>query len=214
VPVKSQGAVIAVGITLLASVIGLLAFPAPEMSLFHQVLMGFGLYGFIFLVLAGLILPFLKEFVRAFGKPFLKIHHFFALTGLVFITLHPLMYSYEQMSLLVFVPDTSNWLLFWAFAGRVAFPLLYIALAAALLRKKVPVYWRPFHLLIYLALTVAIVHANLLGRSFYFSPTITMIFDALYAASIFGFVIKRYQNYKLRKKQQSIRNVLTLKKKL
>jgi predicted ferric reductase len=211
VSVKPQGIVIAIGIAILTLVIGLLAFPATQTSLFHEILMGFGLYGFMFLVLASLILPFLKEFVQAFGKPFLKIHHFLAAIGLFFITLHPLMYAYEQMSLSVFLPITSSWLLFWAFAGKIAFPLLYIAFAAALLRKKAFGHWRPFHMLIYLALTVAIVHANLLGRSFFFSPAITAIFDALYAASIIGFVIKRCQNYKLRKKQQLLRSTLKSK---
>jgi DMSO/TMAO reductase YedYZ heme-binding membrane subunit len=152
------------------------------------------------LVFAALTLPFLKELVRAFGKPFLSIHHTFAAVGLALITLHPVLFAVESSSAYVFVPTFSSWFLFWAFGGQVALPMLYVAFAAALLRRKAVTHWRPFHMLIYVALFFGIVHANLLGQSFRGSIVIVAIYDVLFAASMGVFIFKRYQNYRLRKR--------------
>ncbi len=199
-PLKRLGGLFLVGIAGLATAIGLLAFPSSTGPAIRQVLMACALYSYMFLVLAALTLPFLKELVTAFGKPFLSIHHTFAALGLAFITLHPVLYAVESSSASVFVPSLSSWLLFWAFGGQVALPLLYVAAAAALLRRKAVTKWRPLHMLIYAALAFGIVHANLLGQSFYGSIGIVAIYDALFAASMGVFIFKRYQNYQLRKR--------------
>jgi DMSO/TMAO reductase YedYZ heme-binding membrane subunit len=158
--------------------------------------MFFGLYGFLFLSLATLITPFLKEITQAFGEPLLKIHHAFSILGIVFITLHPVFNAIDRLSLSVFVPRFDSWDRFWMLAGRPAFIILYIALFAAVLRAKAPKYWRPFHALIYIVLLFGIVHANLLGDSFQ-NLGIVIIFDALFSAAIAGFVLKRYRNHQL-----------------
>ncbi len=90
-PLKRLGGLFLVGIAGLATAIGLLAFPSPTGPAIRQVLMACALYSYMFLVLAALTLPFLKELVTAFGKPFLSIHHTFAALGLAFITLHPVL---------------------------------------------------------------------------------------------------------------------------
>jgi DMSO/TMAO reductase YedYZ heme-binding membrane subunit len=200
VTIKPQGILLVAAIAVLALTVGLLSFPVGDTSLFHQVLLGFALYGYMMLVLAALVLPFLREFVQAFGKPFLKIHHTFAFTGLVLVTLHPALFAYEQMSLAFYVPNVSSWFLFFAYGGSVAFPILYVALAAALIRRKAPRSWRFVHMLVYVALAFGIVHANILGRSFFDNPAITVIYDGLFAAALVGLVVKRYQNYQLKKR--------------
>jgi len=159
--------------------------------------MFFGLYGFLFLSLATLIPPFLKEITQAFGKPFLKIHHAFSILGIVFITLHPVFNAIDHLSLSVFVPRFDSWERFWMFAGRPAFIILYIALFAAVLRTKTPKYWRPFHALIYVVLLFGIVHANLLGDDFE-NLEIMIIFNALFLMSIASFALKRYRNHRVR----------------
>jgi sulfoxide reductase heme-binding subunit YedZ len=196
---KREGALLLLGVIALAVIIWLLVFPSSEEDLIHQLVMFFALYGYLFLAMATLTTPFLKEIARAFGDTFLKVHHAFSILGIVFITLHPVFNAIDRLSLSVFVPRFDSWERFWMFAGRPAFIILYIALFAAVLRTKTPKYWRPFHALMYVVLLFGIVHANLLGDSFE-NLGIAVIFDALFVASIAGFVLKRYRNRQLRER--------------
>ena len=196
---KREGAVLLLSIIALAVIIGLLVFPSSEEDFIHLLVMFFGLYGYLFLSLATLATPFLKEITQAFGKPFLKVHHAFSILGIVFITLHPVFNAIDRLSLSVFVPRFDSWERFWLFAGRPAFIILYIALFAALLRTKTPKYWRPFHALMYVVLLFGIVHANLIGDDFE-NLGIMIIFNALFLMSIASFALKRYRNHQLREK--------------
>jgi predicted ferric reductase len=197
---KREGAVFLLGITALAVIIALLFLSsAGEGELAHLAVRFFGLYGFLFLSVATLITPFLKEITQAFGKPFLKVHHSFSLLGIIFITLHPIFNAIEYLSLSVFVPRFDSWLLFWRLAGRPAFIILYIALFAAVLRRRVPKYWRAFHALMYVVLLFGIVHANLIGDDFE-NLGVMIIFNALFLASLASFALKRYRNYSRRLK--------------
>jgi predicted ferric reductase len=203
---KREGAVFLTGIIALAVIIALLVLPEalPEVAeeeagLIHVLIRLFGLYGYLFLSVAILTTPFLKEITQAFGKPFLKVHHAFSILGVVFITLHPVFNAVQRLSLAVFVPSFDSWERFWILAGRPAFIILYIALLAAILRAKAPKYWRPFHALMYVVLLFGIVHANLIGDDFE-NLGIMIIFDALFLASIASFTLKRYKNYHTRLK--------------
>jgi len=171
-PLKRASVVVLLGIIALAVIIALLVLPEalPEVTeeegQFHVLVRLFGLYGYMFLSVATLITPFLKEVTQAFGKPFLRVHHIFSILGIVFITLHPVFNAAQQLSLTVFVPRFDSWEGFWMFAGRPAFIILYIALLAAILRVQAPKYWRPFHALMYIVLLFGLVHANLIGDDF------------------------------------------------
>jgi predicted ferric reductase len=197
---KREGAVFLLGITALAVIIALLFLSsAGEGELAHLAVRFFGLYGFLFLSVATLITPFLKEITQAFGKPFIKVHHSFSILGIFFITLHPVFNAVQRLSLSVFVPRFDSWLLFWRLAGRPAFIILYIALFAAVLRRRVPKYWRAFHALMYVVLLFGIVHANLIGDDFE-NLGVMIIFNALFLASLASFALKRYRNYSRRLK--------------
>jgi DMSO/TMAO reductase YedYZ heme-binding membrane subunit len=200
-PLNRAGIVMLLGIIALSVIIAVLVLPEalPEVAeeeegLVHVLVRLFGLYGFLFLGVATLITPFLKEVTQAFGKPFLRIHHAFSILGIIFITLHPVFNAIQRLSLSVFVPRFDSWERFWMFAGRPAFIILYIALLAAFLRAKAPKYWRPFHALMYIVLLFGIVHANLIGDDFG-NVGIMIIFNALFVASIAVFAIKRFRNY-------------------
>lgn len=171
-----------------------LIFAEPE-DVMHVFVRLFALYGYLFLGIAVLTTPFLKETIQAFGKPFLKIHHAFSILGLVFVTLHPIFNAVDRLSLAVFVPNFASWGIFWLLAGRPAFIILYIAFVAALLRRKAPKYWRYFHASMYIVLLFGIVHANLIGADFQ-TPWIMVLFNALFAAALAGFAAKRYRNYR------------------
>jgi predicted ferric reductase len=192
---KREGAVFLLVVIALAVIIALLFLSsAGEEEITHLALRFFGLYGYLFLSVATLTTPFLREVTQAFGKPFLKVHHSFSILGIVFITLHPVFNAIERLSLSVFVPRFDSWERFWMFAGRPAFIILYIALVAALLRAKAPKYWRAFHALMYVVLLFGIVHANLIGDDFQ-NLGILIIFNALFLASLASFALKRYRNY-------------------
>src|SRR4030066_2138418 len=187
-PLKKTGVLAILGVILLALVITLLFLPhaMPEIAegeTAHVLTRLFGLYGFLFLSVATLTTPFLKEVTQAFGKPFLRVHHAFSAFGIAFITLHPVFNAVERLNLSVFLPRFDSWERFWMLAGRPAFIILYVAIAGALLRIKAPRYWRFFHALMYVVLLFGIVHANLLGEDFE-SLGIMLIFDALFLSSI------------------------------
>mgnify|MGYP000134032735 CR=1 FL=1 len=153
-PLKRAGVVFLLGIAVLAVIIAVLFLPnATDVDLTRLAVRFFGLYGYLFLSVATLITPFLREVTQAFGRPFLKVHHSFAIVGLILVTLHPVFNAIERLSLSVFVPRFDSWNLFWLFAGRPAFILIYIAVFAAFLRVKSAKYWRTFHALMYVAVS-------------------------------------------------------------
>jgi predicted ferric reductase len=196
---KRNGVSVLLGVLFLALLIAIFVLPdvLPEISegeTVHVFTRLFALYGFFFLGVATLITPFLTEVTRAFGKPFLKVHHAFSILGIVLITLHPTFNAIDRLSLSVFLPTFASWEVFWQLAGRPAFIILYVAVAAALLRAKAPKYWRFFHALMYIVLLFGIVHANLIGDDFE-NLGIIVIFNALFIASIVSFAYKRYKNY-------------------
>lgn len=209
-PLKKTGFLILLAVALLAIGIAILFLPSafnnsstPRVDV---VLIRFlGLYGFLLLSIAALMSPFLVEITRAFGRPFIRIHHAFAAIGILLITLHPIFNALQTLTLAVFIPIFSSWLSFWIYAGRPALYLFYIGIGAALLRMKTPKYWRIFHALIYVVLFFGIVHANLLGEDFT-NIGIQIIFDALFSASIVGLAYKRYRNFTIRRKYRDFNN--------
>lgn len=137
-----------------------------------------GVWGFISLSF-GALLNMNKNAVRSqFGKPFLTIHHIFAISGLILITLHPVLYAYLAMDPGVFIPDTSSLYDFLATGGRIAFILIYLAFCAGIFRMALKSRWRFIHGLVYPALILAVVHANLIGQTMV-SPVVSVIINGL-----------------------------------
>jgi len=205
-PLKKAGVAVILVVVFLALLIALMVLPeavpeaTSENAMFHVLVRVFGLYGYLFLGVATLTSPFLKEVTQAFGRPFLRVHHAFSVLGLVFITLHPVSDALRWHSLLVFLPRFDSWWWFWVTAGRPAFFFFYIGVVAALLRPKAPSYWRPFHWLMYIALSFGIIHANLIGEDFG-NLGISFLFNTLFIASIVGFVFKRLRNFRAKRKE-------------
>jgi len=196
---KREGVIFLLGIAALAAVVAVLFLAsATNAEPVRLVVRFFGLYGYLFLSVATLITPFLKEVTQTFGKPFLKVHHSFSIMGIVFITLHPVFNAIERLSLSVFIPNFSSWDTFWRLAGRPAFILFYIAVFAAVLRAKAPKYWRTFHALMYVVLLFGIVHANLIGTDFE-NFGVMLIYNALFAAALVAFALKRYRKHLMKK---------------
>jgi len=148
-----------------------------------------GLYGYLSLSLAAILTLYLRDIYKLFGRPFLKVHHTFAAFGLAAITLHPVVLAVRIASPRIFVPDITSWDGFWINAGRPALIVIYIALAAALIRTRIPTFWKHLHLLMVAALTFAIVHANLIGTDFQYA-SIALLYNGLFAVVIGAIVVK------------------------
>ncbi len=177
--------------------VSLFAFSLGHSNLLTLALRLFALNGYIALSVAAIMTPFLKEVTLFFKKPFTKVHHYFAAAGLLLISLHPIAFSIQAMSLSVFNPNFMSLYLFFFFGGIIALILIYVALGASLLRKKIMTSWRPFHMLIYLALFIGVIHANYRGTDFQ-SVYIQIIYDALFAGALIAFCLKRIQFYRVK----------------
>lgn len=149
----------------------------------------FGLYGYLSLSIASILTLYLRDIYKLFGKPFLKVHHAFAAFGLATITLHPVILAVRIASPRIFIPDLSGWTGFWINAGRPALIVIYVALAAVLLRNRIPTAWRPLHVLMVAALAFAIVHANLIGTDFQYA-SIAFLYNGLFAVVIGAIIVK------------------------
>jgi hypothetical protein len=95
-------------------------------------------------------------------------------------------------SLFVFLPVTPFLEGYVANAGRIALPLIYIAVVGALFRTRFSE-WRYFHLIIYLALLLGLLHGTLFSRYFFGSLFLNVLFLGLGAALVAAFVAKRWQ---------------------
>jgi DMSO/TMAO reductase YedYZ heme-binding membrane subunit len=160
------------------------------------------LYGFMALAIATAMTPFLKEVTLAFGRPFIRVHHLFAILGIIFATLHPVFFAIQSMNLAVFIPRFDDWYTFWSLAGRLALYIIYIVSAAGLLRVLVPRYWRYFHWLMYLVLLFVIVHGNLIGQDFQ-NLGILIIMNVLFIIAMGAFFLKRFQTYQRKKRSRN-----------
>lgn len=185
-----------IGIIFIAvSIIAVLSFPG---DMFGFLIRLFALWGYICLAVAAVITPFLKEIYKIFGRPFLKVHHFFASSGLALITLHPAFVAIQSRSVAVLIPEFTSWYGFWAYAGRPALIFLYLAFIAVLFRKKFK-FWRIIHALMYLVLFLGFIHAILIGTDFN-NIAIKIIYSVLFAFTMASFIIKRLQLYRSFKK--------------
>lgn len=163
----------------------------------------FALNGYIALSIAVIMSVFLKDITLFFRKSFTNVHHYFAAAGLLLITLHPIFVTIQALTPTVLLPNFSSLYLFFYNGGVVAFVLVYIGFGAALLRKKMMHYWRYLHALMYVALFIGVVHANLRGIDFQ-NIYIRIIYDGLFVAVLAAFVLKRWQFYRIRARARKL----------
>ncbi|MHA2406703.1 MAG: hypothetical protein ACXADB_03380 [Candidatus Hermodarchaeia archaeon] len=199
---KRNGWLFLLGVLFLYILVTVLAFFTVYTNPLYFAIRLCALYGFMALAIATALTPFLKEVTLAFGRPFIRVHHLFAIFGIVFATLHPIFFAIQSMNLAVFIPRFDDWYTFWSLAGRLALYIIYIAATAGLLRVLVPRYWRYFHWLMYLVLLFVIVHGNLIGQDFQ-NLGILIIMNVLFVIAIGAFFLKRYQTYQRKKRSRN-----------
>ena len=192
-------------IIVFALAVSIVAFSTYYIGPFDLAIRLFALNGFIALSVAAILTPFIKEVTLFFKKSFIKVHHYFAFSGLILITLHPIGVVLQALNPALFLPNVGSFYLFLFYGGSIALISIYIAFGAVLLRRKVVAYWRPFHALMYLALFFAVIHANLAGYDFQ-NVYLMIIYDGLFVAVIFAFVLKRLQFYKIKAQRKKMVN--------
>jgi hypothetical protein len=104
----------------------------------------FALNGFIFLSVAAILTPFIKEITLFFKKSFIKVHHYFAAAGLLLITLHPVAVAIQALNPALLLPNVGSLFLFLFYGGSTALIAIYVAFWAVLLRKKLWLTGMPF----------------------------------------------------------------------
>lgn len=199
-PFKKE-AILLIASTLSLYVLILVFFLLTPFSDGFNFIIRFGaLFGFTSMFIATMMTPFAVQLYKIFGKPFIKIHHIYSITGLILITLHPVAFAIFRLDITVFLPDFNSWYGFWSLGGRLALILIYIAVIGAILRKKITKNWRIIHTLNYVALFLAYIHGVLIGSDFQ-NIGILITFTIMITLSFGVLIFKRYLTYK-RKKQK------------
>ncbi|MFW9987956.1 MAG: hypothetical protein ACFFC3_04815 [Candidatus Odinarchaeota archaeon] len=198
-PIKKQGIYIIASILALYIVVFILFLLTPFSDVYNFFIRFGAIFGFLSMFIATMMTPFAVQLYKIFGKPFIKIHHIYSITGLILITLHPVAFAIFRSDISVFLPDFTSWYGFWSLGGRLALILIYIAVLGALLRKKLIKNWRLIHALNYIALFLAYVHGVLIGTDFQ-NAVILIIFTIMIILSFGILIFKRYLSFKRKKK--------------
>ncbi len=162
----------------------------PMTSPLVATIRGLALTGYQLVFWAILSSAYVPRLVRFFGRPFIKVHHLVAITGLVCVTLHPILVAVDSRSVGVFLPRFDSAQVFLQLGGRPAWYLIALAVVVAFLRQRIGGGWRAVHALNYLAFALATVHANLLGGNFR-SPVLRVGSWVLLAVLLAVFVRRR-----------------------
>ena len=151
-----------------------------------------GLIGIISLFFAIILSSLVKQSKVIFGATYLKVHHLFSITGLILVTLHPIIMAIDFGTSRIFIPNFSSWNAFLANAARPALYLIYIATIAVILRKNIKKYWRFFHSLLYPAFIFGAIHGMRQGSDLR-NISLYTLFVIMITAVIVNFIYKRYQ---------------------
>ena len=153
-----------------------------------------GLTGIASLFIAIIISSFVRQSKKIFGTVYLKVHHLFSITGLILVTIHPIIMAIDFGTSRIFIPNFSSWDAFLTNAGRPALYLIYIATSAAILRKNITKYWKYIHSLINLAFILGAIHGIRQGSDLK-NPVLLSLYLIIVIIVIANFIYKRYLNY-------------------
>ncbi|MBC7261932.1 MAG: ferric reductase-like transmembrane domain-containing protein [Chloroflexi bacterium] len=161
--------------------------PAPALSMAVRATALFG-YTAVFLTILSTEYP--REMRKLFGKPFLTVHHILAVTGLILMILHAVLFALLTQDVRVFLPRFDSLRLFLALGGRPALYLFALAALAAVVRGRIRNVWRVIHWLNYLAFALAFVHSWLIGTDVS-NPLLRSVWVVLTGIVLLVFIWKR-----------------------
>jgi len=162
----------------------------PAGTLVGRAVRGLALSGYLAVFLAILSSAYMRQLYRRFGRPFIKVHHTFSITGLVLITLHPVAAAWQSGTISTFLPVFYPLSTFLALGGRLAWYLIAAAALAAWIRKRLGQNWRILHYLTYIGFGLATPHAFMIGTELQV-PLVKGIFAAMALVVVVVFVVKR-----------------------
>jgi len=164
----------------------------PHETILKWFIRGAALLGYQAIFLSIVSSLYMRQMLRWFGRPFVRVHHILSVTGLALIVLHPIGVAWDSLSIAVFVPAVDSWISFFTNGGRVAWYLFAIASLAALLRKGIGQNWRLIHYLTYVAFWMASAHALLLGTNTQY-VAVRVVASAMATTTLAILVQKRVQ---------------------
>jgi hypothetical protein len=192
------------GAALLVIIVAVVALD-PVATPFDALVRGAALLAYLLIFIASVTSLYLRELTRFFGRPFVTVHHFAAVTGLVAAVLHPLLVAVRAGSPSVFLPRFDSLGIFLTLGGRPALYLILIAAGAAVWRSSLGQRWRTVHWLNYLAFWLVTAHALLIGSSFLDQPATRALAWVLAIALLGAFIWKRVQTARLRARAREAR---------
>lgn len=161
--------------------------PAPTLPMAVRAT---ALFSYTAVFLAILSTEYLREMRKLFGKPFITVHHILAVTGLILMVLHAVLFALLRQDLRVFLPRFDSLRTFLALGGRPALYFFIIATLAAVVRGRMRSIWKVIHWLNYLAFALAFVHSWLLGTDVS-NPLLRPMWAVLAGVILVVFVRKR-----------------------
>ena len=191
---RNTGYLVLVGCVALALVSGLVSLQ-PYGTPLNWFTRGAALLGYLAIFLSIISSSTMRQLVRFFGRPFIRIHHILSVTGLILITLHPLGVAWSSASLRVFLPRFGSWLAFLQWGGPPAWYLIHIGSLTAAQRRSIGRNWRTVHLLNYVAFLLGTIHAILIGTDFQ-STVAKAVAVALAIVIVAIFIQKRFRGRK------------------
>ena len=191
---RNTGYLVLVGCVALALVSGLVSLQ-PYGTPLNWFTRGAALLGYLAIFLSIISSSTMRQLVRFFGRPFIRVHHILSVTGLILITLHPLGVAWSSASLRVFLPRFGSWLAFLQWGGPPAWYLIHIGSLTAARRRSIGRNWRTVHLLNYVAFLLGTIHAILIGTDFQ-STVAKAVAVTLAIVIVAIFVQKRFRGRK------------------
>ncbi len=196
--------VLALGGTLIVVAVGIIVTRDATATPIQLAIRAGAILGYLAVFFTSLSSLYMRELTRFFGRPFLKLHHIVAITGLVMLVLHAGGIALESSTLRTFLPRFDSLEVFLQLGGRPAFWLIAIASLAALFRSSLGKKWQVIHWLNYLAFLLGTIHAQLIGTNF---QNLGMkIASSVLALVLIGvFVQKRIQKQGRKKTEKTIK---------
>ncbi len=184
-PLAAYLAILAATVIITAIVLSLARTPG-----LYGVARGAALVGYQFVFLAVLSSAFTRQLVRAYRKPFIRLHHWVSITGLALLVLHPILLVIVLKSTAVLTAAYTSGE-FFRYAGSPALIAFFLAAIAAVLRTRMNTVWRYIHWLNYVALLLGTAHAVLLGTSVALLPWLRWVLVLLAACGVAVYISRR-----------------------
>lgn len=184
-PLAAYLAILAATVIITAIVLSLARTPG-----LYGVARGAALVGYQFVFLAVLSSAFTRPLVRAYRKPFIRLHHWVSITGLALLVLHPILLVIVLKSTAVLTAAYTSGE-FFRYAGSPALIAFFLAAIAAVLRTRMNTVWRYIHWLNYVALLLGTAHAVLLGTSVALLPWLRWVLVLLAACGVAVYISRR-----------------------